>query len=359
MTKKTKVWLAVIAILIIAGIGAGIGIALSGGNGDPKPENGNGNGNEPSPLTLTLNPTSVIIGNYNLTSTVTIGGTATGDITLNTAALPSGVTATLSGTTITIQGTRPTGQHDPAITGTHNIIVTRGDLTQTLGVTLNLTTSWVAISPTIYRYAGFYYNSILNLPNFPLGGVFAYRMQVTGTTPITWSVQNGNLPTGFSFNPITGDVFGMANETGTFNFTVRAENSQGYDTLPIRVTIVDNYRLIAPANFIINSSVFIESGAQFLEGFPQEQTAHRIIVQVNDSATYTFQARHIMLNELNLGLGVNTLVITREVVNATDLFLPSIPVTVEIFFDGTNFFTGSDARLSQIGNFWIAGTSIA
>jgi len=87
--------------------------------------------------TLTLTPQSVTINNNNLTATSVVGGTATSNITISHN-LPAEVTATRSGNNININGTRPAfGQ--PAITGTFQVAVTRGGITEYLTVVVNLT----------------------------------------------------------------------------------------------------------------------------------------------------------------------------------------------------------------------------
>ena len=94
--------------------------------------------------TLTVSPNAVSIADANLSDTVTVGGTQTGNITLDYSALPNGVVATLVGTDaniISIIGTRPTAQ-GATITGTHNLIVRRGDLYRIVAVTVNLTTTY-------------------------------------------------------------------------------------------------------------------------------------------------------------------------------------------------------------------------
>jgi|GEM_PF-1956557 len=95
--------------------------------------------------TVILNPTGVAITNTSLSQTVTVTGTATGDISLDTTALPAGVTAFVSGTTITITGTRPTTDVPP-IMGMPNILVTRQGVTQPISVNINLTTTWTPIT---------------------------------------------------------------------------------------------------------------------------------------------------------------------------------------------------------------------
>ena len=86
-------------------------------------------------LTLTVN--NVTIDDANLTRNVTVGGTATGAITLSYTA-PAGVTVAITGGVITVTGVRPAfGQ--PAITGDFVITVTRNGHTALLTVTVNLT----------------------------------------------------------------------------------------------------------------------------------------------------------------------------------------------------------------------------
>ncbi|MCL2586951.1 MAG: hypothetical protein FWE31_01790 [Firmicutes bacterium] len=101
---------------------------------------GGENGGTPA-YTLTLDPTSVAISDSNLSTTITVSGTATGDVLLSTSALPSGIAATVDGTTITVTGTRPATQ-GASVTGTHNVIVTRGGVSSTLTVNANLTTTY-------------------------------------------------------------------------------------------------------------------------------------------------------------------------------------------------------------------------
>jgi len=82
-----------------------------------------------------LTPDSVTINDGNLTASVNVTGTATGAVTLNTATLPTGVTATVSGTTITVTGVR----QSTAVSGTFSVGVTRQGVTQNLSVVVNLT----------------------------------------------------------------------------------------------------------------------------------------------------------------------------------------------------------------------------
>jgi hypothetical protein len=97
---------------------------------------------EPSevPVTFTLAPQTVTLTNAAVAN-VTAGGTATGAITLGTltpANADIAVLATATGVTVQFTGTLPTVANPAAITGSHTIVVTRGEIDVTLTVTLDI-----------------------------------------------------------------------------------------------------------------------------------------------------------------------------------------------------------------------------
>jgi len=102
--------------------------------------------------TVTLNPTSVTINDTNLSQVVTVGGTATGNISIsyNDEAVPTGVTVAYNATagTVTVTGVRPTTDVQP-ITGSFDIGVIRQGVTEIFTVTINLTTTWTAPPPIV------------------------------------------------------------------------------------------------------------------------------------------------------------------------------------------------------------------
>jgi hypothetical protein len=98
--------------------------------------------------TVTFNPTSTTINDGNLSQSVTVQGTATGNIAVSyivpTALQPYvNVTWTAAAPSVTITGTRPTTDVTPR-TGNFNIYVTRGGVTEYFSVDVNLTTTWGA-----------------------------------------------------------------------------------------------------------------------------------------------------------------------------------------------------------------------
>ena len=132
---KNKSWLFILG-MVMAGL---LTVACDNGNSSIIP-------------IVTLTPT-ITINDANLTVTVSVGGTATGAVTLNTTALPAAVTASISGTKITVTGIRPTTKVPP-ITGSFIVGVTREGVTQDLTVEVNLTTTWVSLFEMVSIPAG-------------------------------------------------------------------------------------------------------------------------------------------------------------------------------------------------------------
>ncbi|MBR1603668.1 MAG: putative Ig domain-containing protein, partial [Synergistaceae bacterium] len=70
-----------------------------------------------------------------------------------------------------------------------------------------------------------------------VGTAYSTTLTASGTTPITWSVSSGSLPTGLSLNASTGIISGTPSAAGTFSFTVTASNSAGSNTKSLSITV--------------------------------------------------------------------------------------------------------------------------
>ena len=75
------------------------------------------------------------------------------------------------------------------------------------------------------------------LTNGKVGTAYSQTLTADGTTPITWSIENGDLPTELSLNKDTGEISGTPTAEGTASFTVKVENSAGSDTKELSITI--------------------------------------------------------------------------------------------------------------------------
>ncbi|HUR46846.1 MAG TPA: putative Ig domain-containing protein [Candidatus Saccharimonadales bacterium] len=79
-----------------------------------------------------------------------------------------------------------------------------------------------------------------SLPNGSVGTAYHYfPIGSGGLTPYSWSLLSSNMPPGFTFTPVTGEIGGTPTANGNYSFTVRLrdQNSQTRDqTLNVSVT---------------------------------------------------------------------------------------------------------------------------
>ena len=75
------------------------------------------------------------------------------------------------------------------------------------------------------------------LPGGKVGEAYSQTLSATGTTPITWGIDSGNLPAGLTLDEATGEISGTPTAAGTASFTVKAENSAGSDTKELSIAI--------------------------------------------------------------------------------------------------------------------------
>ena len=74
------------------------------------------------------------------------------------------------------------------------------------------------------------------LPSGKVRTAYSQTLTVTGDVPITWSLAGGRLPTGLTLSD-TGLISGTPTTSGTYSFTVKAENGVGYATKALSIVI--------------------------------------------------------------------------------------------------------------------------
>ena len=86
------------------------------------------------------------------------------------------------------------------------------------------------------------------LPDGTVNTAYSQTLAATGDTPITWSIDSGDLPDGLSLSGST--ISGTPTAAGTFAFTVKAQNSKGFDMKELRIVI----NAVTPVTHTITAS---------------------------------------------------------------------------------------------------------
>ncbi len=90
-----------------------------------------------------------------------------------------------------------------------------------------------------------------------------YKIEVTGTAPVTFSIPLSYLPKGLSLNETTGEIVGTPTEAGSFTVTIYVENAYGSDNVLVSLIVYDEEskpKITTPAGALpdgyINSSYY-------------------------------------------------------------------------------------------------------
>jgi Putative Ig domain len=210
-----------------------------------------------TPLTFKVTDSSNPVLTQSVSSTLTSSPTA---IVITTSSLPNGqVNVAYSSTLAVTGGTTPytwsltsgtllagltLGAATGAITGTPTQSVNGTSLTfkvtdssspaQSKNVTLTLTVAPATLAITT-----------TSLPNGQVGVAYSTSLAATGgTTPYTWSLTSGTLPTGLSLNASTGAITGtptVAVSGASLTFQVKDSGSPGQTkNVTLSLTIASN-----------------------------------------------------------------------------------------------------------------------
>ena len=176
----------------------------------------------PPIITTTTLPGGVVGTAYNQTLTAT--GTTLITWSLENGSLPNNLTLSSAGV---ISGT-------PNTAGTFNFTVKATNSAGSDTKNLSIAITAAPVAPTI---------TTTTFPTGTTGIVYNAQIEATGTAPITWTLESGNLPNNLSLST-AGVISGTPTTAGTFNFNVKATNSAGNDTKPLSITIISS--VIAP-----------------------------------------------------------------------------------------------------------------
>jgi putative Ig domain-containing protein len=167
---------------------------------------------------LAITTTSLPSGEVGTAYTATLvaaGGTAPYTWSLASGTLPAGLTLNI--TTGAITGAPTTTANATALTIT---VTDSGSPVQSKSVSLNLTITAAPASLSI---------TTSSLPNGQVGTAYTATLAATGgTTPYTWSLTNGTLPSGLTLNSSSGSITGTPTATANniaLSFTVTDSSS--------------------------------------------------------------------------------------------------------------------------------------
>ncbi len=75
------------------------------------------------------------------------------------------------------------------------------------------------------------------LPIAMQGEGYSYRLNVTGSAPITWQIKAGSLPDGMTLDSATGILSGTPDKALSYTFTVVARNAAGTDEKELNLVV--------------------------------------------------------------------------------------------------------------------------
>ena len=104
-------------------------------------------------------------------------------------------------------------------------------------------------APTIIRTGGNEVDRVNRMSNLPAaiaGKPYKaddgsnYKIEVTGTAPVTFSIPLSYLPEGLSLNETTGEIVGTPTKAGNYTVTIYVENAYGSDNVLVSLRVYDD-----------------------------------------------------------------------------------------------------------------------
>jgi hypothetical protein len=182
--------------------------------------------------------------------------------------------------------------------------------------------------------------STTTLQGGTVGAAYSQTLAATGDTPITWTVDSGNLPSGLS---LTGDtISGTPTTAGAFSFTVKAENTGGNDSKALSITISEPAPVFVPVTNITDISAAATVGSDLtLTGtvVPANATNKTIVWSVSNAGSTGVTITGSVLSTSGAGIVNLTATIvngTTATTNYTKNFSITINEPVPVFVPVTN-----------------------
>lgn len=184
---------------------------------------------------IITSPSFLVAGTVNTvypTTTFTATGTAPITWSITSGTLPAGLSFSSAGV---LSGT-------PTATASGSITFTATNAFGSANRPLTLTINAASTPVTITR---------LTLPNGTVSSAYNETISFTGSTPVTWTVHDGVLPTGLSLDSSTGVISGTPSTGSSTQFIIKASNAFGisYAAYAVRV----NPFVVAP--YLIENAI--------------------------------------------------------------------------------------------------------
>lgn len=142
---------------------------------------------------------------------VTVGGDSPYTYAVVSGTLPTGLT--LNTSTGELSGT-------PTAEGSYTFSITATDSNQTPRTSPATPFTVQVFAPVVI--------TTTELPGATSGGAYTQQLTATGGAPaLAWSVDSGALPAGLSLDSNTGELSGTPSESGSFTFTIEAQDANG------------------------------------------------------------------------------------------------------------------------------------
>ena len=110
--------------------------------------------------------------------------------------------------------------------------------------------------PVHLRIEGLPYINTTIIPDGEVGVTYNQTLAATGNPPMTWSIENGNLPDGLELSE-DGIISGIPTMNGFFSFMVKTINEIEYDTKRLFITIENPVPITITTEILLDGEVGI------------------------------------------------------------------------------------------------------